>query len=271
MASQVSRALHKPKLLYQVVIDRKHYPRRLRLLFILILVSGLAWVAMDQARDRQLADGLLLNIGSLAAAAILILASVRFIITFVRWRRRPNETLRFFNRGFSWTHRGETSQYPWSKIHTLREGDYGIYLGKRPLIQWGSHSLLMSDQRSFKITTRHGDLRLIGKIIRPYVAEVTGTRMGRRLRDEKPIRIHPKLTVWPGGLQIGKAEYPWEDLNVRLKGDQLLIQARVNGKTRRVGRFNRRSIDNLGGFLDLAQVTIRTHRGNQARSSVTRS
>ena len=265
MATTVSRALQKPKLLYQVVIDRKRYPRRLRFLFILILVSGLAWVALEQPRAHALVSETFLAVGSLAAAAILLLACLRFVITFVRWRSRPDEALRIFNQGFSWTLRGRTAKYSWNKIHTLREGDRGIYLGKRPLIQWGKHTLLMNDHRSFSITPRHGDLRLILSAMRPYVAEVTGTRMGRRLRDEKPIRIHPRLIVWPGGLQIGKAEYPWEVLSVKLEGNRLVIRARDKGRVRRVGRFDRRSVDNVGGFMDLAQVTIRTHRENQAR------
>ncbi len=256
----VARSLEAPKLLYQVIIDRSHYRKRSRFLLVIIIVSAGAWFALNQEQTLRAADSRAVSIGALAAAAIILLASIRLVINLVRWRNRPSETLRMFNKGFSWTRGDQKQQYGWANVQIFREGGHGLYLGKRALLQWGSHRLLMGDKQTFVLLPRHGNLRRMARIIRPHVGEYVGIRMARRLREEKPIRIHPKIIVWPGGLQVGKAEYPWEQLKVGLKGQRLVIQAREKGKYHVVGRYSIGSIDNLGGFLELAQTTIRTHR-----------
>ena len=208
MTINPARALRQTKLLYEVTIERKSYRRRFVRLLIILLATALAWVALGLASERGAADATALIVGRLAAAAILLLLSIRALINLIRWLTRPNEKLRFFNKGFSWERGGEKAQYGLGALDTFREGGRGLYLGKRPVLQWGAHTLLMNDKRLFKVLPRHGDLRQIARVIRPYAAEVTGTNMGRRLRQEKPVRIHPKLIVWPGGLQVGKEEFP---------------------------------------------------------------
>lgn len=260
--TSVTRALQKPKLLFEVTLERRPYRRRFLFLIIVILAAVLAWVALQQAKarpDLQI-DMRALEVGSLAAGVIILLASIRAVIMLVRWRSRPNEHLRFFDQGFSWTRGDEKFQYRWEKLQTFRESGRGIYTKKRPLLQWGAHTLVMSDKRVFKLQPRHGDLRQIARSIRPYAAEVTGIRMGRRLREEKPVRVHPRLTVWPGGLQVGKEELPWKALNVFVKGERLIVQTNLNGKVRIVRRIPTYQVDNLGGFMELATSTIKNHR-----------
>ena len=258
--SDLVRVLKKPKLLLEVTVDRRRYWRRFRLSLILFLVGAGALAALTVAQERGLVDGNTLDIGRLAAIAISALSFIRGIINFIRWISRRTETVRFFNRGFTWERSGEKQQYSWGKLRTLREGGHGIYIGQRPLLQWGALTMTMSDNLVLKLTPAHGDLKQIAKVIRPYAAEVTGIRMGRQLREEKPVRLHPKLILWPGGLQVGKQELPWQSLNVSVKGNQLVIRAKNKGKVRTVRRFNIGSIDNLGGFVELANTTIRTHR-----------
>lgn len=258
--TNVARALRKPKLLFEIVVERRPYWRRFRLSLIIILMCAGAMAALTAARQRGLVDNNTLDIGWLAAVLIIALSVIRSIVNLVRWRRRRNETIRFFNRGFTWERNGSKYQYSWNKLHTVREGGHGLYLGKRPLVQWGTLTLTMADKRVFKLTPAHGDLKQFTKAIRPYAAEVTGIRMGRRLREERPVRVHPKLIVWPGGLQVGKQELPWQVLNVSVKGNKLIIRAKDKGKPRTVRKFNTGSIDNLGGFVELATTTIRTHR-----------
>ncbi len=74
------------------------------------------------------------------------------------------------------------------------------------------------------------------------------------------MRLHPRLIVWPGGLQVGKNEYAWGTLNVAVTGSRLVIRARQKGKIRTVRRFNTHTVDNLGGFMELATATIKNHR-----------
>jgi hypothetical protein len=259
MTSYMARSLKKPRLLYQITIERSRYRKRALLLLLLVLISAGAWFALGLPQAAA-ADSRAVNIGRLTAAAIILLASIRLVINLVRWRSHRSETLRLFDRGFTWIRGGTEYQSSWSKVHTFREGGRGIYLGQRPLLQWGAHTLLMQDKQTFKLLPRHGNLRQLTRLLRPLIAEPTGIRMSRRLRRELPIRIHPKIVVWPGGLEIGKDEYPWETLRVGMTKQRLMIEARQNGKTRRVGRFGSHSIDNLGGFLEVAQTTIRTHR-----------
>jgi hypothetical protein len=81
--------------------------------------------------------------------------------------------------------------------------------------------------------------------------------MGRILREEKPVKIHPRLTVWPGGVEVGRQEIPWSELDVRLKGSQLIIRRKNrSGKFRTVRRYNARKVDNVGGFMELVSATI---------------
>jgi hypothetical protein len=258
--TNVARALRQTKLLYEVTIERRAYRRRFVRLLIILLATGLAWVALGLAAERGLVDEWVLWVGQLAAALTILLVSIRMLINLIRALARPSERLRIFNKGFTLERGTQKARYAWSALDTFRESGQGIYLGKRPLIQWGAHTLLMNDKRLFKLRPRYGDLRQIARVIRPYAAEVTGTNMARSLRQEKPVRIHPKLIVWPGGLQVGKEELPWGILHVAVKGNRLVIRAKQKGKIRTVRRFDTHNVNNLGGFMELATTTIRNHR-----------
>lgn len=260
MTVNVARALRETKLLYEVTIERRSYRRRFVRLLIILLATGLAWVALGLAEGRGLVDEWVLWVGQLAAGVIMLLVSIRMLINLIRMLARPTERLRIFNKGFTLERGSVKAQYGWAALNTFRESGHGIYLGNRPIIQWGAHTLLMNDKRLFKLVPRYGDFRQIARVIRPYAAEVTGANMARRLRQEKPVRIHPRLIVWPGGLQIGKNEYPWGALNVAVNGSRLVVRARQKGKIRTVGRFSTHTIDNLGGFMELATATIKNHR-----------
>lgn len=258
--TNVARALRKTKLLYEVTIERRGYRRRFVRLLIILLATGLAWVALGLADEQDLIDERVLWVGQLAAAVIILLVSIRMLINLIWMLARPTERLRIFNKGFTLERGTQKAQYGWGALDTFRESGRGIYLGNRPLIQWGAYTLLMNDKRLIKLRPRYGDFRQIARVIRPYAAEVTGTNMARSLRQEKPVRIHPKLIVWPGGLQVGKEEFPWGTLHVAVTDGRLVIRAKQKGKIRTVRRFDTHNVDNLGGFMELATTTIRNHR-----------
>jgi hypothetical protein len=260
MTTNVARALRQTKLLYEVTIERKSYRRRFVRLLIILLATGLAWVALGLAAGRGLVDERALWVGQLAAAVIILLVSIRMLINLIRMLARPTERLRIFNKGFTLERGTAKAQYAWAALDTFLESGRGIYVGNRPIIQWGAHTLLMNDKRLIRLVPRYGDFRQIARAIRPYAAEVTGTTMARTLRQEKPVRIHPKLIVWPGGLQVGKDEYAWGALNVAVTGNRLVIRAKQKGKIRTVRQFDTHTVDNLGGFMELATATIRNHR-----------
>jgi hypothetical protein len=255
------RALKKPKLLFQAVVTRQPHRRRFWFSVLIIAAALGAWYALDMAGKRGLVDTKLIDIGWLAAAVVVALMTVRAFLSLFRMITRKNENIRFFDRGFSWTRGDEKYQYGWGKVDVFREGGQGIYLGKRPLLQWGAHTLIMADGQVFKVTPVHGNLRRFARAVRPYIAEATGVQMARALRDEQSVRLHRKLIVWPGGVEIGKREIPWSSLNVGLQRNALVIQAKdTKGKFKTVKRYNVRSVDNVGGFVELATSTIRNHQ-----------
>ena len=260
MSTAVSRALQSTKLILEIKVDRETFARRLRFSIYVLVAAILAWVALDQGRARELVDGITLDIGRLAAGILILLMSIQVIINFFRWSSRPSETIKFFNKGFSWTRKGQEHRYSWGKVQRFREGGRTRYLFGRPIWQSGRHTLTMNDNQVFYLAPWHGNLKQIARAIRPVIAEVTGMHIARRLRDEKPVKVHRQLTVWPGGLQIGRQELPWKVLNVSVKNERLIIKAKDRGKVRTVGRFSIHSVDNLGGFMEIATSTIRNHR-----------
>lgn len=259
--SHVAHALQKPRLVYQVVVERKPFFRRFRLSMFGFLAGAGAVFALNEAYNRRLADLTLLNIGWLVAVLVTGLLFVHAVINLVRGLTRQNETLRIFDRGLSWERSGTKQQYGWNKLVSFREGGRGLYVRNRPLVQWGAHTLTMDDGQVFSITPRYGNLRKITAAIRPFAADITGSEMGRTLREEQPVQIHPKLIVWPGGVQVGKREIPWTDADVRLKNGRLTIRARDGkGHFKIVRTFQSHTIDNLGGFVELATATIRNYQ-----------
>src|SRR5690606_15289868 len=98
-----------------------------------------------------------------------------------------DESLRFFDRGFTWTRSGSEYKYGWNKIATFREGVREIRLFERPVLQLGAHTLTMQDGRVFRFTGRYGDTRAFANAVRRYIAAVTGTRMAQALRQEQSI------------------------------------------------------------------------------------
>ncbi len=256
-----AKAIHKPRLLYEAQVQRRRYWRECRRAFLLMLVALLALAALEVARARDAADPLALDIGRLAAAFLAGLLLVRVVVSFIRWRTRPDERIRVYDQGFTWQRGGETHKYSWGKLAAIREGGRGLYLGQRPLVQWGAHTLTMADKEVFRFRPYHGDMRAFIRAVRPYAADVTGTRMGRILRQEKPVRLHPKLVAWPGGLAVGKKELPWATLDVDIARQRLIIRARAkNGRYKTVRSYPVSAVDNVAGFYELATTTIENHK-----------
>jgi hypothetical protein len=256
-----ARARQKPQLVFRAVVERRVYWRRARFALLALAAVALGMVALRLARDAAAADLALLDLGFLAALIAAVLLGVRVVVNLLRWRRRHDETLAFFDQGFVWTRDGTQHKYGWSKLAVLREGAGGLYLRRRPLVQWGAHTLTMTDGQVFRVTPVYGDLRRFVRAVRPLAAEVTGARMGRTLRQERPVRLHPQLTVWPGGVEAGKREIPWAELAVKVKQGRLVIYAKnEKGRFTPVRRYRVSRVDNVGGFLDLAGATIRNHQ-----------
>jgi hypothetical protein len=251
----------KPKLLYQVTIDRRKYVRR----FVWSLLAGVtalgAFFAVNEAGGRNLIDANVLQVGSIVSLVMAALFGLRALFNLWRGLRRRTETLRLFDKGIVLTTPKGEQKFGWSQVATYREGGHGLYIGQRPLVQWGAFRLKMQNGGRLNIDGKYGDLRKVGKILRRYGAQVTGIRMGQRLRAEKPVKLNRSLTVWPGGVEIGRQEVPWSELEVQLRNGRLtLLRKNKKGKFKPIRRYNVEQVDNVGGFMEVATTTIRNHQ-----------
>lgn len=251
----------KPKRLYQVTIERKKFIRRF-VWSLLAAVAGLAaFFALEEGKARGMADASILQIGGIVSLVAAGLFGLRALINLWSGLRRKTETLRIFDKGIVVTTPKGEQKYSWSQVKTYREGGHGLYLGKRPILQWGGHRLKMQNGQTLTLGGQYGDLRQLGTILRRYAAHVTGIQMGQALRAEKPVKLNRRLTVWPGGVEVGKQEIPWSELEVQLKRDRLTILRRnQKGKFRPVRRYSVQQVDNVGGFMEVATATIRNHQ-----------
>jgi hypothetical protein len=251
----------KPKLLYQITLERKRYVRRLFWSLLAAVAALGALAAVTTAQTRGTGDPSLMQAGAIIAIVVAVLFGLRVLMNLWLALRRRTETVRLFDKGFVWSRKSGDQQYGWSKISSFHEGGRGLYLGSRALLQWGAHRLEMDDGTVFRFTGAHGDLRQLGKLLRRPAAHFTGMTMGAMLRREHPVKLHRQLTAWPGGLEVGKVEIPWSEVDIRLQNGRINIFRQMpNGKFRKVRQFDVHSIENAGGFLDVAAATIRTHQ-----------
>ncbi|NWG18538.1 MAG: hypothetical protein HXY41_18100 [Chloroflexi bacterium] len=247
----------KPRLVFQSTIQRRPFFRRFAWAVLATVAAAAATLALDYSAGRGLLDVGLARVGRAAGLLAAALFGLRALANLWRGLRRRDEDLRFFDKGFVWARGQEQHKYGWSQLAVYREGGRGLYIGRRPLAQWGGHTLIMQDGRRFKVTGVYGDLREFARAVGRYAANATGTRLARTLREEKPSRLHPKLTVWPGGIEAGGQEIPWAKVDVRLKNGWLVISRRAeSGAFRVVRRYNVHNVNNVGGLMELVAATI---------------
>jgi hypothetical protein len=220
-----------------------------------------AWIALDYATGREDVDPDILRAGQIVAVFAIIMLVYQFLRNLLRALRLRTESARFFDKGFTWTRGKETHKYAWSQVRAFRTGARAIRLGRWTLVQFGSQRLTMNDGQTYRIGALQGDMRRFAAAVRPYIADVTGTRIGRALRAGKSVKLHPKLVITGGGLVVGKKRIRWSDVDVSVKRGKLVVsQQNAKGNFKPVRRYDTRQIDNLAGFLDVAHSTIRNHQ-----------
>lgn len=250
------------QLLYQHEIKRVRYGRA----FVRQVLGGAAaagaYWALNEAGMRQLADATLLDVGKLAAVLLGGLLAIRAGVFLLYLLTRRNESLKFYTRGFVWTRGDHTFKYPYQELVRYCEAWHGVYLRERPLLQWGANTLTMRDGKVFKVKPRHGNMKKFARLFRPYAAYVTGIRMGQALRKGDTVKVHPKLTIYSGGVEVGNREIHWGGMAVLRRGGRIILQT-YDEKRRRyrtVKKLRVSKMVNAGGFYDLAQGTIRNHK-----------
>ena len=251
--------LNKPRLIFSAEISRRPFIRRFLWWLLASVAAAGAAVALTYASDRHVTDSSLLVVGQVVAILVVVLGLLRALANLLVGLRRKNETLRFYDRGFVWIRGKDEYKYNWNQVVSFREGIHTITLFGRLIAQRGAHELKMRDGKVFRLTGVYGDMRMFAKAVRPIIADVTGERIARIIRDQnRSVRLNNKLGIWGGGIIAGKHKIPWSQLDVNVRKGKLVI-SRLNeaGKFKRVATFNAHEINNLGGFMDVAQNSMR--------------
>ncbi|MEQ8675851.1 MAG: hypothetical protein RLP44_16545 [Aggregatilineales bacterium] len=253
--------LDRPKLLLKAKTNRRRYFRRALWLILALVAAFAAWIALDEAISRDVFDADVLRIGQWVAVIISALFFLRILINLYLWLRTKNETVAIFDRGFQWEKGKKKSKYSWSQLKEYRDTSGGIKFLHWYLFRRGGLNFLMRDGEKFRLTARHGDLNKLRADIEPIVADITGTTIGKALRNRKQVKLHSKLVMSAGGIVTGKEKLRWSEVDVQEKKRHVVI-ARISkdGKTKTVQKFRKQDVINLPGFLDIAESTIRNHQ-----------
>ncbi len=237
-----------PRLLMEATISRRPYFRKAWLSIVGLITALMGvWILNEANNLGKLPNDSWLPL-TIAVALLGLLFLIRAIINFVRWLRTKNETLKLYNQGIVLTRGNDTMKYGWGSLHTYREGSRAL-------------RLTMQNGQVINIDNRYGDLPRWAERIRQYAARVTGVYIARAIREERPVVLHPKLTIWPGGIEVDKKEIPWSKVDVRLMGKQLVVFQRAqSGNFQKVKTYNMHTVDNVGGFLEVAHSTMKNHQ-----------
>ncbi len=263
----------KPILVWEATVERSLYLQRLRWAIVAMLASGgVYWIlSTDLVNEAVMAfpivfpglqtlKAVTLIGGRVVAMAVLMFSSARAILNFVLALRRPTENVRFFDEGFSWERKNNAVKYRWNAVKTVMENPRGWYWRGKPRVQWGGITIRMRDGSVFKVTGAHGDLREFMDKVRPHYGAEIGVRMGQRLREQKGFKVHPQLAVMPQGLVLGEDKrISWKRLYMMVSGRELVLGRYDDAdNVKVVQRIPTHTVENLAGFLELAEATAET-------------
>ena len=253
--------LDKPQLLFEVTITRKQYFRRALWMLLAAVAAGAAWVVLDETRGREVADAQVLQVGQIVALALVVILLLRMVLNFVTWFRTKNETVQLFDRGVRWQRGKKQHQYSWSNLKTFQNTARITRFLRRPIIQRGGLIFTMRDGQVLTLKPSHGNLAVIADELAPIIADITGTRMGQALRNNKMVRLHTKLVLQSAGVMAGKHKIRWSAVDVTVKHNQLHIsELQKDGRFKVVQTFKTQQIINLPGLLDVTDSLIRNHQ-----------
>ena len=251
----------RPKLLFQARTRRRPYIRRFMWMLLGFVAAFAGYIALEEARARGESVPELLQIGSGLTLVVAGLLFIRMVVNLYRALTTPTETVRVFPQGFTWERGDDKHKYSWMQVRAFREGARPLKVFGVRLATVGAHELTIRDGRTFKFSARNGDTDRFAKSVRKPIAEVTGTAMSRALRNDKSIQIHPKLVVAKGGLVAAGDKIPWSRVDIKKQGNKLeILKLKKNGEFKRVRKYPVHQLENLPGFLDLADSLVRNHQ-----------
>lgn len=252
-----------PKVLFYGEVRRGRYLRNLIWSLLTFFATVGTYYALNvvtrEAESRP--DVAVLDAGMLAAAVLGIIAAVRALVALARYVGVPTETVKVVRKGIVWTRRDETSRYKWANLRRYRRGARTLSLFGRPLLHYGTHDVTMKDGRVLSVGGRHGDPHVFDRVVQPIVAEMTGTRISRALREGRSIKLGKTLRITPDGVQAGRKLLGWREVDVLVRGNMLLVRrVKENGKFKTVKRYALHNLHNVAGFLDVAESVIQNYQ-----------
>jgi hypothetical protein len=248
------------RLLYTAQVSRWRSLRR----FVLGVVTaaalaGAAW-AVNEVRVRGLVDipPIIFDLATLVAILLAAIAAVRAGLNLWRFIFRPSVTINVYDQGILWKRGGQRMTFRWKQLQRYRVGR-----GRRTL------EFLNDDKQNhtrLDFTRQYGNPDEFGDVVAPYAAYVTSKLIAESLRHDRAVRLHPKLTIYPGGIEARNVEIPWSDLDVAVKGSRLVVSRRdTNGRFRVVKRYATTSVDNVGGFMEVIHGMLPQHQPERFR------
>ncbi len=247
------------RLLYTTGVRRSLYVRYFLRALLGVLAAVAVGLALAAGERRGLVSPLIANLGALLAFALGLWFSLRLVVRLVQVFSRRSVTVRLYDKGFVWYEKGRATRHRWSEVIRCREGIRALRLFGRPLLSWGAHVLTTENGSEYRFTPGMGDARMFAQYVRPYCAHVTSLRMGKALRSDQPVKLSERLTIYPGGVAVGKTEVPWGELRVTVDPAwrRITLRRMQNGaRPRVVARIPVHKLDNAGGFVEIARPQI---------------
>ena len=259
----------KPQRLYRAGTSPRPYRKRLRRALMVALAGGGVFVLFslplvtdaitnfDLFAVPDVARSGVILAGRLIALLVLLLGAVRAALNVVPALRRRLERVTFYGEGFVWERPGAKNRHGWKSVKTIRENPRRWQIGGRTVLEWGEVTFKLRDGTRYRLTPAHTDLNAFLERVRPYYADIMGTRMAQRARQGQSFRVHPKLVVTPEGLVINnKQRIGWANLHVRVDDGELVVShIKKGGSPRPVTTYPAHEVDNLAGLLDFVEMT----------------
>jgi hypothetical protein len=230
------------RLLYTTTVRRGKYVR----LFLRTLLGSLAAIAaylvLEEVAARGLIDPVsnaaLIDLGRTVAIVVAAWLGARAVYHLVLALVRRTETISVYHQGIAWGTKSRSEKRGWSQVATFRESARALRVFGLTLAQWGAHVLRFDDETVLRFRPYHGDPRQFARVVRPYAARITSSKMGQQLREERPVRLHPRLE------RQARGKMPW----------------------RVIRRYPLAQVDNVAGLLELWKGVQQVRQAAQQRA-----